>query len=431
VNLRVPRRVRLAQARRLRLSPLRARLAFLAVLGPGLISGFADNDAGGITTYSLAGAQFGYDLMWALLASMIALTVTQEIGARLGLATGQGLGGLIRQRFGVRWTAFAMLTMLAANLGTTVSEFAGIAAALSLFHVPVIVSSLVSALFVILLLERGEFNRIQYVFLAAGIGISIAYAFSAVLAKPDWGRAALYSVAPHGAMTKMYILALVGVWGTTITPWGQAFIQSYIVDKRLGPEDLTAARVDVTAGSVITNVVAGFIVVACAATLWAHGITNISDAAGAAGALVPFAGKSAEILFAFGLLAASLLGLGTVPLTTAYSTTEAFGWERGLHYRWREAPEFYALLAFFVGFSALFVLIPGLPLIQVIFLSQVFNGLLLPVVLVFVMLMSGDRRTMGKLTSGRVLLAVGWLVTVFVGLLSVLLVLSQLTPLGS
>ena len=284
---------------------------------------------------------------------------------------------------------------------------------------------------VLLLLERGQFNRIQYVFLAAGVGISIAYAFSAVLAKPDWGRAALYSVAPHGTVTKLYILALVGVWGTTITPWGQAFIQSYCVDKRLGPENITAARVDVTAGSVITNVVAGLIVVACAATLWSHGIKTIPDAAGAARALVPFAGHSAELLFAFGLLAASLLGLGTVPLTSAYSATEAFGWEHGLHYRWREAPAFYALLAFFIGFSALFVLIPGLPLIQVIFLSQVFNGLLLPIVLVFVMLLSGDRRLMGRLASGRVLLALGWFVTAFVGFLSLLLLVSQLTPFGS
>src|SRR5438309_346455 len=242
-----------------RLGGLAARLAFLSVVGPGLVSGFADNGAGGITTYSIAGAQFGYDLMWALLASMLALAVTQEIGARLGLATGQGLGGLLRQRFGVRWTAFAVFIMLLANLGTVVSEFAGIAAALSLFRVPVIVSSAVSAVFVVLLLERGQFNRTQYAFLAAGIGISLAYAVSALLAHPDWGRAATYSIIPHLNAGKVYILALVGVWGTTITPWGQAFIQSYCVDKRLGPEDMAASRVDVISGSVITNVVAGFI----------------------------------------------------------------------------------------------------------------------------------------------------------------------------
>jgi Mn2+/Fe2+ NRAMP family transporter len=320
--------------------------------------------------------------------------------------------------------------MLLANLGTVVSEFAGIAAALSLFRVPVIVSSAVSAVFVVLLLERGQFNRTQYAFLAAGIGISLAYAVSALLAHPDWGRAATYSIIPHVNAGKVYILALVGVWGTTITPWGQAFIQSYCVDKRLGPDDMAASRVDVISGSVITNVVAGFIVVACAATLWSHGITNIQSGSDAAKALAPFAGKSAEILFAVGLLGASLLGLGTVPLTTAYTATEAFGWERGLHYRWREAPAFYGLLVFFIGFSALFVLIPGLPLIQVIFLSQVFNGLLLPIVLVFVMIMSGDRLTLGRLASRRVLLCLGWAVTIFVSLLSLTLVVSQLLPSG-
>ena len=308
------------------------RLAFLAALGPGLISGFADNDAGGITTYSVVGAQFGYDLLWVVLASMIALGITQEVGARLGLATGQGFGGLIRQQYGVRRAIFAIGVMLLANLGDTVAEFAGIGAALAIFGVPIALSSALAALAIIFLLSRAKFSRIQFVFLA---------------------------------------------------------------------------------------------VVACAATLWSHGQTTIATAADAARALGPLAGRFAELVFALGLLTASLLGLGTVPLTSAYAVTEAFGWESGLDRSWRQAPAFYGLLAFFVGFSALFVLIPNLPLIAVMYLSQVFDGLLLPFILVFVMLMSRDRRLLGKLRSSLPLYAAGWIVTGLITVLSVALVVSQ------
>lgn len=405
-------------------------LGLLAIVGPGLVSGFADNDAGGITTYSIAGAQFGYTLLWVLLASQLALMVTQEAGARLGLATGHGLSGLIRERFGVRWTLFASLTMLAANLGDTVAEFAGIGAALALFGVPSQISALVAAVAVVLLLARGNYRRIQLLFVLMGAAISVAYLVSAILAKPDWALALRSTVIPSfDFRNTAYLLTVVGVVGTTITPWGQSFIQSYVVDKGLGPRDLAGSRIDVTLGSLLTNLVAGFIVVACAATLWENGIV-ITDAADAARALGPLAGPAAETLFAIGLLAASLLGLGTVPLTSAYATCEAFGWEAGLDHRWREARAFYGLLAFFVGFAALFLLIPGLPLIAVMFLSQVFDGLLLPIVLVFVMLLASDRRLMGTLVSGRLASVAGWAVTIAVGTLSVALVLSQLLRSG-
>ena len=402
------------------------RLALFAVVGPGLISGFADNDAGGITTYSVVGAQFGYDLMWVVLASMIALAITQEVGARLGLATGQGFGGLLRERFGVRGAAFAIFTMLLANLGDTVAEFAGIGASLALFGVPVPLSAGVAALLVIVFLWRANFGRVQYVFLAVGVGTSIAYAISAVLAHPDWGQAVTRAVVPRGTLTSAYLLAVLGTVGTTITPWGQAFIQSYVADKNLRPKDLRWSRLDVGLAAFLTNLVAAFIVVACAATLWAHGQTSINSAADAAKALGPLAGRFAETLFAIGLFTASVLGLGTVPLTSTYAATEAFGWERGLDRGWRQAPVFYALLSFFVGFSALFVLIPGLPLIAVMYLSQVFDGLLLPIILVFVMLMSRDRRLLGNLTSGPILQTLGWTVTGLISLLSVGLVISEL-----
>jgi NRAMP (natural resistance-associated macrophage protein)-like metal ion transporter len=402
---------------------LRRLRPFLLVLGPGLVTAFADNDAGGITTYSIAGAQFGFGLMWVLLLTAVALTVTQEAGARLGLATGQGLAGLIRERFGVRWTAFAVLTMLIANLGTTMAEFAGMAAALAIFGVPPQVSAVVSSVIVVLLLARGSFGRIQYAFVAVGTAISVAYYISADLARPDWADAALSLVVPRITLSQAYFLTLVGVVGTTITPWGQALIQSYVADKGLGPRDLRAVRVDVTLGSgVLTNLVAALIVIATAVTIFPTGGT-IESAADAARALGPFAGPSAISIFAVGLFAAGLLGLGTVPLSSAYFACEAFGWERGLDWRWREAPVFYGLLAFFIAVAALFTLIPGLPLIQVMFLAQVVNGLLLPIILVFVMRLSRERR-LGDLRSGPVLYWLGWGVTALASLMSIAFVLS-------
>src|SRR2546426_650076 len=269
------------------------RLAFFAVLGPGIVSGFADNDAGGITTYSVVGAQFGYALLWVVLASMLALFVTQEAGARLGLATGQGFGGLIRQQYGVPRAAFAIGVMLLANLGDTVAEFAGIGAALAIFGVPIWLSSALAALAILFLLSRANFRRIQFIFLAVGIGTSLAYATSAILAHPDWGSALSHTAVPHGSITTLYLLAVMGTVGTTITPWGQAFIQSYAADKHLGPTDLPASRIDVAAGAFLTNLVAGFIVVACAARLWSHGQTAITTATDSARPLRPPAGPFA------------------------------------------------------------------------------------------------------------------------------------------
>ena len=396
-------------------------LATLAVLGPGLVSGFADNDAGGITTYSIVGAQLGYALLWVILASQGVLFFTQEVGARLGLATGKGLMGLIRERWGVRWAAFAALLMLTANLGSTVAEFAGIGSALGLFGIPPQVSAAVAAVIVVGFIALGSYSRVQYLFVGIGILVSGAYVISAFIAGPDWGLAGRSLVIPHLTTSPAYWLAVVGTVGTTITPWGQAFIQSYVADKGLRPDDLAASRLDVFAGALLTNVIAGFILVACAATLFVAG-TTITSAADAAKALEPIAGTGATVLFAGGLLGASFLGLGVVPMTSAYTTCEAFGWETGVDWNWREAPAFYGLLAFFIGFAALFVMIPGLPLIQVMFLAQVLNALLLPFILVFVMLLARDRGIMGALASGRILGAIGWTATAVLIALSLVLV---------
>ena len=411
-----------------RLPQWRVRLiAALAVLGPGIVSGFADNDAGGITTYSLAGAKFGYTLLWVILASQVVLFFTQEVGARLGLATGKGLISLIRERWGVRWTVFAALLMLTANLGSIVAEFAGIGSALGIFGVPPQISAAVAAFVVVGFIALGSYSRVQYLFVGVGVLVSGAYIYSAVASQPDWAQAASNLIRPQLSTSPLYWLAVVGTVGTTITPWGQAFIQSYVADKGLRPDDLKASRADVFAGALITNVIAGFIVIACAATLYAHGL-KIDTAADAAAALKPLAGEAAALLFAFGLLGASFLGLGVVPLSSAYITCEAFGWETGVDWNWREAPAFYGLLAFFIGFAALFVMIPGLPLLTVMFWAQVLNALLLPFILVFVMLLATDREIMGSLASGRILRTIGWLCTALLILLSLVFAATSFMP---
>ena len=411
----------------------RVRLAaILGVLGPGLVSGFADNDAGGITTYSVAGAKFGYDLLWVLLISQVVLFFTQEVGARLGLATGQGLAGLVRERFGVRWAAFMITAMLIANLGSIVAEFAGCGAAVTLMGYPSWLGALIAAGVVVVLLTRGSYKWVQYIFVAVGIGVSLAYFISAVLAHPDWGRTANSLVIPRLSSLPAYWVAVVATVGTTITPWGQAFIQSYVADKRLGPEDLIGERIDVGFGALLTNLIAAFILVACAAAVFAvHKPidTNSPDAVGQiAGALTPLAGKGATVLFAVGLLAASFLGLGVVPLTSAYAACEAFGWETGVDWRMREAPAFYGLMIFFVMFAAIFILIvPASSLIQVMLTAQMVNCILLPFVLVFVMLLSADKKLMGALASGRFLLTIGWLGTGLLVLLSGILAVTTIT----
>ncbi len=405
--------------------------AILGVLGPGLVSGFADNDAGGISTYSVAGVKFGYDLLWVLLASQIVLFFTQEVGARLGLATGQGLAGLVREKYGLRWVAFMISAMLVANIGSIVAEFAGCGAALGLFGVPTWISALLAATVVVVLLTRGSYRRVQYLFVAVGIGVSLAYFVSALLAHPDWGQAAQSLVVPHLASSPVYWITVVATVGTTITPWGQAFIQSYVADKRLGREDLVGERLDVGLGAFLTNLIGGFIVIACAAAVYSVGTqidTSSPDAVQKiAGALTPLAGSGATVLFAVGLLAASFLGLGVVPLTSAYAACEAFGWETGVDWRLREAPAFYGLMIFFVAFAAVFILlVPARMLVQVMFTAQVVNCLLLPFVLVFVMRLASDRELMGPLVSGRILQTIGWAGTALLVLLSLVLVATSI-----
>lgn len=372
---------------------------FLAVIGPGIISGSVDNDAGGITTYSIAGASFGYTLLWALLLTTFSLAVMQEVGARMGLVTGKGLASLIREKFGLRWTTCIMAILLLANIGTIAAEFAGIAAAFEVVGIPRMLSVPLLTVGIYLLVAKGSFRKLERIFLFTSAFYAV-YIVSAILSHPQWGHSVQSLFIPSVQLTKNYFLTLIAVIGTTITPWGQFFIQDYVVDKKLTREDLPVERVDVLFGSFVTNFISFFIIVACAATLFTHG-KIIADAKDAALALVPLAGGMAGILFAFGLLNASVFGAALVPVSTAYVVTEAFGFESGLNFSLREAPQFYGLFASLLIIGALLVILPFVPLLSILFLSQAVNAVLLLPILVFVFLLSNDRKLLKGYANSR------------------------------
>ncbi|MBI3984724.1 MAG: Nramp family divalent metal transporter [Candidatus Levybacteria bacterium] len=378
-----------------------AFLPILAIMGPGIIAASADNDAGGITTYSVAGATYGHSLLWVLVFTTLALAITQEIGARMGLVTGKGLASLIREKFGIRWTAFVMGVLFIANLGTIAAEFAGIAAAFEIFNVSKYISVPIAVLAMFFLVTKGSFKRLEKIFLLFSF-FFIAYAISAFTLKPDWGSAISSLVVPSLQLDKGYILTLMALIGTTITPWGQFFIQGYVVDKKLTKDDLKIERGDVFFGSFITNLVAFFIIITTAGALFAHGI-QISDAKDAALALRPFFGEFATILFGFGLLNASLFGAAIVPISTSYVITEAFGMESGLNYSFKQAPEFYGLFAISLVLGGLFVILPFFPLLTILVVSQAINAVLLIPIFIFLYLLSNDKKILGEYASNKVM----------------------------
>ncbi len=374
-------------------------LPILAILGPGIISGSVDNDAGGIATYSIAGAQFGTGLLWVLFLTTFCLAITQEIGARMGLATGKGLASLIREKFGVRWTTFIMAVLLIANIGTIAAEFAGIAAALEIVHISKFISVPLIGISVFFLVTRWSFKRLETIFLVLS-GFYLVYIISAIMAHPNWSNSIQSLVIPSFHFSKAYLLTVVAVVGTTITPWGQFFIQDYVVDKKLTQDDLNVERGDVFFGSFVTNFISFFIIVACAATLFAHNIP-INDAKDAAIALQPLAGQFAAFLFAFGLLNASIFGAALVPISTSYVVTEAFGFESGLNFSFSEAPAFYGLFAFLLIIGGLLVLIPFIPLLTILFISQAVNAVLLLPILIFLFILSNDKKLLNGYANGR------------------------------
>jgi Mn2+/Fe2+ NRAMP family transporter len=341
-----------------------------------------------------------------LLLITICLMVTQEIGARTGAVTGKGLAALIRENYGVKITFGAMLALLIANQATTVSEFAGVAAALGLFGVPRLVSVPLAALFVWLLVTRGNYKIVERVFLVFSV-FYLTYVVSGLLVDPPWGQIALATITPSIQFTPDYLVILVALIGTTITPWGQFFIQAYVVDKGVTPEEYPLTRVDVLVGAWMTDIIALFIIIATAGTLYTHGI-RINDAADAARALEPLAGHLASAVFGIGLLNASLLAASIVPLASAYAVCEAFGWEAGVSKSLREAPAFNGLYTATVAIGALIVLVPGLDLIVVMLVAQTVNGILLPAILVFSIQLAGKPRLMGKYANGPILRAIAW-----------------------
>ena len=382
------------------LSPKKIRIAaLLAVMGPGLIAGLSDNDPAGITTYSVLGADYGYQLLWVLVASMLALIVLHDLGARIGVVTRQGMIGLIRQKYGARSGTLSAGALILANIGTMTAEFAGIAAAGQLFGVSKYVSVPVAAIAVSFLVLRNSFATVEKVFFVISAGF-IAYIIAGFMAGPDWGAAARGVLVPTIPFTQDAIFIATATIGTTLAPWGLAFIQSYAVDKRLTKDDLKLLRVDVWTGSLLTGVIGFFVVVTCAATLHKEGI-HINDAADAAKALEPLAGAMAKELFAFGLIGCALLAASILPLSTAYSVSDLTGRPAALDDSPKEAPLFYFTFGLITVLSATLILIPGAPLITILVVTQVLNAILLLPLLIYMYGISKDERLMGEFVATR------------------------------
>src|SRR5438876_3965040 len=390
-------------------------LIFFAVVGPGFITANVDNDAGGIWTYSSAGAQFGHALLWSLIPITIALIVVQEICSRMGAVTGKGLSDLIREEFGLRITFFTMALLLLVNLANIMANFAGIAGALELFHITRYVSVPIGAAAVWLLVVKGSYQSVEKIFLFACV-VYVAYIISGVLVQPDWKEAAIYSVRPVLMLDSDYIYMLIGMVGTTIAPWMQFYLQAAVVEKGVTAKEYVESRIEVIVGCIATDVIAFFIIVACAGAIWKFGPRDINTAQEAAQGLKPF-GQYTFLLFAAGLFNAALFAASVQPLSTAYSVCEGLGFESGVNKRFREAPIFYWLYTLLIAVGAGFVLIPGFPLIRMILVSQVINGVLLPVVLIFMVLLVNKRDLMQNWVNSRVYNLVVWAtVVVMIGM---------------
>lgn len=418
---------------------------FFSVVGPGLITANADNDVGGIFTYSSAGAQFGYSLLWLLVPVTIALVVVQEMCARMGAVTGKGLADLIRENFGVKVTFWCLLLFVLGDVGNTAAEFAGVASSapilggyLHIFNAEAFKIALVAgaAIFVFLTVTRGSAKVIERIFFVFCF-VYIAYIISAFAVHPNWGDVLHQSIFPHFAASKAYLLMIVAIIGTTISPWMQFYIQAAVVDKGVREEDYAYSRLDVVVGGVWTDVIAYFIIVSCAATIFVHNLhaahpLAINDVGDVAVALTPLAGKFAALLFALGLLNAAVFTASILPLSTAYYVCEAFGFERGVDHRFSEAPVFYGFYLVLILIGAGTVIVPGAPLVAIIFYSQVLNGMLLPIVLVLMLLLINNKKLMGKWTNGPLFNVIAWTTAVIVGILTVISTAQLIFPsLGS
>lgn len=395
--------------------------AYLAVLGPGIIAANAGNDASGIATYSTAGAAYGYGLLWAFIPMTLSLIIIQEMCVRMGVVTGQGLADLIREQFGVRWTALVMFALLIANSGVIVSEFVGIAQASELFGIPKYFTIPVAAGFIWWLVVKGSAKRVERVFLAMSL-VFFCYIISAVLSKPDWSQVAGGFAKPNFSTDTAYVFTVVALIGTTITPFMQVYVQSAVVEKRMDEDELGLARADVVVGTLFACIISAFIVICTAATLNAAGITSIDSAATAAESLVPVAGHYAKYLFAIGLLGAAMLAMGVLPLATAFSLSEALGVEKGVSRSFREAPIFLGIFTGLILFGAVIALIPGIPQIPLLLVTQCINGLLLPFLLIAIVKLASNKEIMGDHANTIGFNVVAWTITAVVSSLSLILI---------
>jgi NRAMP (natural resistance-associated macrophage protein)-like metal ion transporter len=405
---------------------LRNVMLFLAILGPGIITANVDNDAGGITTYSLAGAKFGYSLLWLMIPTTIALVVIQEMCARMGAVTGKGLSDLIRETFGVKVTFYVMIALFLTNLGNSVSEFAGIAASLEIFGISKYLSVPICSLLVWILVVKGSLKVVEKVFLVACM-IYVAYPIAAFMSSPPWKEVLTATVVPDFRPDSEYMMMMIGVVGTTIAPWMQFYQQSAVVEKRITIDQYVFTRLDVIVGCIMAIVVAIFIVVACAATIHVQGL-KVETAADAALALKPLVGKHAATLFAFGLFNASLFAACILPLSTAFYICEGMGWESGVDNDFQNAPQFFWLFTIIIVLSALIILIPNAPLIAIMYISQVVNGAVLPFVLIFMLRLINNRRLMGKYVNGPVFNVIAWVTVGIMIILTLLMTFDLLLP---
>jgi len=390
---------------------------FLTVLGPGLITGSVDNDAGGITAYSVAGATYGYKLLWTLIPCFIALLVVQEMNARMGIVTQKGLADLIRENFGVRITFFIFIGLLVADIGNTATEFAGVAGSLQVFNLSKYISVPFAAVAVWILVVKGTYRSVEKIFLVFSLFL-LSYVFSAIFAHPDWHQIGTSIIRPDlSGIDENWLSTVIGLIGTTIAPWMQFYMQSSVIEKGIKITEYKYVLMDVILGCIVTVVVAFFIIIACAATLNKNGI-QINEAKDAAIALRPLAGIFASSIFAFGLLVASLFSATILPLATAFYICEAFGFEAGINHKLKEAPEFYSLFTAIIAIGAIIILIPGAPLVQISLGSQVINGMLLPVVLICMMLMVNKKELMGEYINTKFKNWVGWITIITILMLT-------------
>ena len=398
---------------------IRNIIIFLGILGPGIIAANAGNDAGGIATYASIGATYGYQMLWGLILIAISLIVVQEMCARMGIITGKGLSDLIREEFGVKWTLFAMLVLLIANLGVTIAEFAGIAAGMELFGVSKYISVPIFAVAIWLLVTKASYNAVEKVFSLISM-VFLSYIVSAFLSHPHWGDIGKNIVTPTFKLERGFVFAFIGLVGTTISPYMQFYLQSSVVDKGISKSMYKYEKADVYLGSIWAVIVAVFIIISTASTLFVHEI-SISTAADAARALSPLAGHYASILFGIGLVGASTLAAAILPLSTSYAICEAFGWESGIGKGVKEAPVFYALYTFVILLSAGIILIPNISLINIMIFSQQVNGILLPFILIFILKLINNKHIMGKYVNSRIYNIISWLVVITLIVLTLLL----------